>query len=173
MFHLEEKQLPHKFNPANDADDFKSLAPDSKFGDEFALMKKLMSRFQKKIESQDDKILELSCQMSKLSQVNLKLNADNKVIREKQDELMHSMYLLEKKNSEVTSENYDLKRKIKILEERKSHEIDMPMQPRINERVSSLRKHIPAERETVLSFRHPSEVDHQNTFMDKKLSTID
>lgn len=52
------------------------------FAHEFALMKKLLSSFQTKMQAQDEKILDLSNQMTKLAHVNLKLNADNKVLKD-------------------------------------------------------------------------------------------
>jgi hypothetical protein len=37
--------------------------------------------------NQDDKIIELSNQVTKLAQVNLKLNADNKVMRDEHNKM--------------------------------------------------------------------------------------
>ena len=51
------------------------------FAQEFTMMKKLVASFQTKLQSQDHKILELSSQVTKLAQVNLKMNADNKVLK--------------------------------------------------------------------------------------------
>ena len=49
---------------------------------EISMLKKLIVSFQQKLMNQDDKIIELSNQVTKLAQVNLKLNADNKVMRD-------------------------------------------------------------------------------------------
>ena len=59
-------------------------------------MKKLMVSMQQKLKTQDDKIIELSNQVTKLAHVNLKLNADNKVLRKDQDELRIELHKMRK-----------------------------------------------------------------------------
>ena len=53
----------------------------SEFSKDFAIMKKLMVSMQQKMKSQENKIVELSDQVTKLAHVNLKLNADNKLLK--------------------------------------------------------------------------------------------
>ena len=53
----------------------------SEFSKDFAIMKKLMVGMQQKMKSQENKIVELSDQVTKLAHVNLKLNADNKLLK--------------------------------------------------------------------------------------------
>ena len=45
------------------------------------MMKKLMVSMQQKVKTQESKIVELSDQVTKLAHVNLKLNADNKLLK--------------------------------------------------------------------------------------------
>ena len=75
------------------------VVPPVGFAQDFAVMKKLIASFQNKLQSQDQKILELSNQVTKLAQVNLKLNADSKVMRKEHDAMQHVIYKVEKKCS--------------------------------------------------------------------------
>lgn len=59
-------------------------------------MKKMIVQFQSKFKSQDTKIGELQSQVTKLAHVNLKLNADNKIIRSEHDALKHKVHKLER-----------------------------------------------------------------------------
>lgn len=68
----------------------------SQFAQEFALMKKMIIQFQTKFKSQNEKIGELQNQVTKLAHVNLKLNADNKIIRGEHDALKHRVQKLER-----------------------------------------------------------------------------
>ena len=53
--------------------------------------------------------------MTKLAQVNLKLNADNKVMRAEHDSMQHSIYKVEKRCSRIVEENLSLKEQIQQL----------------------------------------------------------
>lgn len=75
------------------------------------MMKKLIKSFQTKLKDQETKIKDLSSQVTKLAHVNLKLNADNKVLNDQMDQYDRRLYDIEKINSDFRTQNYELQLK--------------------------------------------------------------
>jgi hypothetical protein len=80
------------------------------FSSDFALMKKSLLHVTHKLGLQNDRIQSLEDEMDGVRTENLKLVTDMKIIRNEYQEVLNSMFTLEKRNANLGAENEALKR---------------------------------------------------------------
>ena len=91
-------------------------------------MKNKMIQLQQRLSYQEDKTTELEQTVSKLKTENLKLSTDVKIIKNEHSEILHSIFNLEKKNSQLQQENIILRRIINGERDLKGQETNLPKQ---------------------------------------------
>ena len=64
-------------------------------------MKNKFVQLQQRLMDQEEKTRDLETQVDKLNTENLKLTTDVKIIRNEHSEILHSLFTLEKKNSQL------------------------------------------------------------------------
>lgn len=82
------------------------------FATDFTLMKKTLLQLSHKVGEQADRISGLEIDIEQVKNENLKLTTDIKIIRNEHQEVLNSMFSLERRNSNFTAENEALKRMI-------------------------------------------------------------
>lgn len=65
--------------------------------------------------------------MTKLAQVNLKINADNKILKDQMKGYDHRLYQIEAKNSNLKTENFDLNHVLRNTQVQKGVMSDLPL----------------------------------------------
>ena len=81
------------------------------FATDFALLRKTVVCLQTKISEQNEKINFLENEMDQMKTENLKLTTDVKLIRNEHQELINTMFSIERKQVQMSTENDMIKRK--------------------------------------------------------------
>ena len=81
------------------------------FATDFALLRKTVVSLQTKISEQNEKINFLENEMDQMKTENLKLTTDVKLIRNEHQELINTMFSIERKQVQMSTENDMIKRK--------------------------------------------------------------
>ena len=81
------------------------------FATDFALLRKTVMSLQTKLSEQSERIHSLENEVDILKTENLKLTTDVKLIRNEHQELINTMFSLERKHQLISTENEMIKRK--------------------------------------------------------------